>query len=336
MYIEELEKTEAAFWKNKNQKLFGLTPVDMEASISDIKKQLEKDEEMFWRKGTCALKEELLKSKKIVQLSTMFQDSFSLIYNEISNTICLAANFLMEADLDGKKLTKSELIKLMDTIRDLKNGKTPESDTFAEAVPKIELKVIAYLPLVTRLGYRIKKADYALRTQAIPNTGLIKRQNGRIIYKAKEYSISEFSKKMSQLDSISKMYLEGLLGSKLTKENIEEACQLLPEYDIHDFRNFTYKRFSAIRSIALHSPKTANVEKNRVINIASRLKSQSKYTKSNIASLSSNLILINTEIEALEVSRQVVYPSDAARGFSFTGIAPCGGGGVRRHFNNSL
>lgn len=266
MEIRELYDEQARRWREHNQKLFGLTATSYEASDADVLRQLKKDEKKYWREGACDFKEELLSNeKRIAQRDLLFADTFALTYNPKTNVIILTAQFLTSAELEGKQLPKTQLVELAECLRQLKRGEKPKNTKWADAQVELTRAEIAYLPLVTELGYRLRKHDYTLRSQAVP------------------LRKTEFSK--------------------------------------HDFRSFAYKYFSAVRGLALNGNKSANIEKGRVINIASRLKSQNRFAPTGTVPLTANLILTTTPIEALEISRQVVYANDNARAFGFTGLA---------------
>lgn len=100
MKIKQLYKNQKQFWKEENEKYFGITPLDnWNISKEDIVSHLQNCVDSFYNNGTCEFKE-LLKSEKCKDY-----DKCTRFYMEmIPSSIVLSGDFLLETG-ETKRVT---------------------------------------------------------------------------------------------------------------------------------------------------------------------------------------------------------------------------------------
>lgn len=330
--VNELFQLQCEIWKEKNVKLFGISPNDPSNSFI-VQGNLQFDQENYWNgEGTCALKEKFLTTGIIKDRNRMVNDTFSLSYNPVSKLISLEARFIYEAEKTASgethNATTTDLDDLVNKLNELPREERDETVAKGEHDKytfKAEVKRLAYLPLVIEYGYKLKNSEYALRVQATRNPYLLRKINGVVKQKGWVYKDGKFEDGVNHFKDVGEHnypLLNALLGGEqVTEENFTEALDKMPEYDSHSALYFDFRWFEEVEDAVLRAPRRfINAEKGRVINYAQLINSHRRYANSELNELCRHLISCKSKIKALEVQRSVLFsPQDEnSRAFSFT------------------
>lgn len=325
--IIELNAAQELIWKDKNQSLFGVTPVNIADSAYAIDQSLREDAEDFWNNGTCKLKDKLLTGSVIKDKQFMIADSFSLKFNSLNNNIGLFAQFVTSAEGE-KSLTKDQTAELVEKINaQNRTDRKKVLDTSALDDIKFthENGLLVTFPLITSIGFRIKDSDYGLRINATHNRFMLRKVNGIVSQKGWTFKNGEFADGKNHFSEVNKLnypFLNAILGEQVTKDNFSEALEKMPEYDRDSVLYFDFSWYDEIERKVLNTSrrKISVLKKKQPINYTSILNAPNKYADDEVAQLYSNLVIIHSRLRNLEIDRTVIYSptKDYAPQFCFT------------------
>ena len=321
--IPELYDLQAEIWANKNAKLIGITANSSESPFL-IKESIKNDLENYWVNGTCDLKEHLV-NNAIKSVELMIKDSWNLEYNSITNLIGLAGYFVLDSK---NRVHNSSLKKIVDIINELpydermelaKTGKYETDDN--EYI--ISYVMIAYLPFVTHDGYKIRKSEYVLRTQAYRNRFALRKVNGVVKQNGWVFKDGEFEDGINHFKDIHENYypfLSAIINKPVNEDNIVEALEKMPEYDASSILYFNFRWFEEVEVAVLNNNRKVNPKQSKLINYVSIINSPKKYSNRELRDLCTNLVIVHNKISALEKSRSIIFSptTEYASSFSFS------------------
>lgn len=327
--INELYSMQSEVWGKKNIELFGITKVSSTNPFI-VRESLSRDQDTYWNSGTCKLKEKLINDNVIKDSACMIRNSFVLEFNDINNLIGLSSLFIYEASINDKRCTNKELTDLvekinaiddLDAIYKILMDKKYEGYEFEPQKARI-----AYLPLVTEIGYKLGNSEYSLRTQATRNQFTLRKINGVVKQKGWEYKDGKFKDGKNHFCDVGEHnypLLNAILGEQVTEENFTKALDKMPEYNRSTALYFSFRWFEEVEQSVLHPTcKFINAQKGRVINYAAAINAPRRFSKRNMQDLCNNLVLVKSKMKALEMSRSILFApvNEYARSFSFTDV----------------
>lgn len=335
--VNKLFNLQNDMWARNNIALFGLSPVTNPNPFI-VEESLADDQDQYWNNGTNKLKEHLTTSKIVKDRDKMITDTWILDFNAVSNLISLSSLFIYDATKEGVKCTNKDIVELVEEINKL-DKETRDGVISFQQYNECEFKCtkarLAFLPLVIEYGYKLKNSEYALRTQAERNKFIIHKYNGSVKYKKWEYdgkSLKDPDGVKHELDdkkAIAKFFkvinpvqypfLNAIVRGEVSKDNIIQALEDMPEYDRYSALYFNFHWFDEVENTVLHTArKTINAKDGKVINYASLINSPRRFSNRDMADLCSNLIIIKNKIKALEVNRSMLFAPQVAHTSPFS------------------
>lgn len=313
--IDQLYDIQKETWNKYNTELFGLS-VNINTNPFFINQNLINDADNYWNNGTCLLKERFYEGNTLRGKEHMLEKTWAFDYNNISNVVGLSACFIFET-VDGKKIkeeTAENVIKEIDKLPSEERNEIIKSGefNFKNKDFKIARIRVAYMPLVTSLGYIMKNSEQVLRIKAYPNEYMLRKRNGIVKQKGWEYNpeTGEFKDGVNHFKDVNELnypFLNAILGEEVNEENFTKALDLMPEYNFNSILYFNFSWFDEVKNNILHNRAFANPKNGKVYNCHALINKRNKYSKLKTKDLYTNLIIVKNKIKALETTRNVVW-----------------------------